>query len=393
LSMRLRLLLGFAVLLIFIGLVACLEGDSQIETYSVTVDQPLIREEVNLPLLDVSRIFWSKEIRIKPIDPVPFSVYQSNNKQELSDFLHSRGSLDTFPSVSPVPCKLFTISTSEECSFSLTYYGEPTKGLPRIENIFHDPPKTFLGVQLDSKHGQRVLFNVETVSVDKTKILATLAGLAVFLFTFSKFLSHSPQVYMFCWVLAGAFLGLVSIAVFLMYTGSKLIGKNLQAPTLLLLTTLGWSTMFAANLSPSFEDVLRNGYWLSFVVVGALIGLWFGYTTETTATQRGRVSIVIRVTAIGLIYWSINHYELSLLLIVLIFLDVPTRIIGYLQNILLHFSPSYRNAKRKETLRRYQETPSLLAKLKPAQRKAILQEIGDPHLMIAYDVYEEVVNK
>ena len=70
--MRLRLLLGFAVLLIFIGLVACLEGDSQIETYSVTVDQPLIREEVNLPLLDVSRIFWSKEIRIKPIDPVGY---------------------------------------------------------------------------------------------------------------------------------------------------------------------------------------------------------------------------------------------------------------------------------------------------------------------------------
>lgn len=122
---------------------------------------------------------------------------------------------------------------------------------------------------------------------------------------------------------------------------------------------------------------------------GALIGLWFGYTTELTAKQSGRVSVVLRIISIVLIYWSIYQLEITIILTVILLTDLPSSIV---RKIFGHSSNSDSKMSGKERyLQKFRVNPSLLAALPPKKRQGVLNDLNDKHLSLVYGVYDEVV--
>lgn len=107
----------------------------------------------------------------------------------------------------------------------------------------------------------RTIFSLEISEVDNSHFSIVLLSVGFFLFSFADILSFSPNVYMFCWCVGGAAVGIMAIIIFAIYIGSRMLSKQSIGPiNVLLFTSLGWTSMYLANLIPSFQDILRNGF-------------------------------------------------------------------------------------------------------------------------------------
>lgn len=192
-----------------------------------------------------------------------FTVFTSSSDEDLKKVLENQTKLKLYPSVQTQSCQLFGTTAIDECKFTLSFYGEPQHGwIPHFENFFSlDPPSTYIGVQLATEHRERTVFSIQVTEVDYSYISFALLCLGFFLFSFSDILSYSPTVYMFCWCVGGTAVGVVAILVFILYIGSRLLNKeNMGTVNMLLFTSLGWTSMYLANLIPSYADILRNGF-------------------------------------------------------------------------------------------------------------------------------------
>lgn len=122
--------------------------------------------------------------------------------------------------------------------------------------------------------------------------------------------------------------------------------------------------------------------------IGGLIGLWFGYTTELTAIQSGRVSVALRIISMFLVYWSVYQLELSIILIIIMWTDVPSTLIRKMFGQGYSLPSTVKMSRTDRNLLIYKENPSELAKLSPKRRKQILEQLDNKHLTIAYQFYE-----
>ena len=151
----------------------------------------------------------------------------------------------------------------ESCDFDISYYGEPLYGwMPRFNYFFNPPPDTYIALYLPPGVGSDIsVFSIEVSPVDHNRVSLLLFMGGVIMFTFANAFSHSWALYMTMWFLGGAVVSLMTIVVLVIYFASKNVTKGgIGITQMLLLTTVGWTSMYYYDIIPSGTDILQSRF-------------------------------------------------------------------------------------------------------------------------------------
>ena len=134
---------------------------------------------------------------------------------------------------------------------------------------------------------------------------------------------------------------------------------------------------------------------MSCAIVGAVIGLWYGYTARLSPLQKGRMALMLKIASLLMIFWSFYQFEMALLICCLTLSNLPSFLVYYLLGLVLPYEimRSWLNVDVVDPLvETYRREPQLLSHLEPADRKKYLTLLNDEHLNVVFehlDVEEE----
>lgn len=385
-------------------LVLCVCGqptvwDQYHQTIALSEGQSFVLRFVNEPL-DSPAFLWSyRYLHIRSIEPTSFHVYRSTSEAELLDVIQNPSDNTdalSHPQVEKIRCShLFSATSSlEECSVTLNFYGEPEYGwIPRFNRFFSLPVDTHVAIVLPAGSyisNERALFTIDVTEEDESGRCLLLLALGLFFYTFSNQLSYSVKLYLLFWFLGGAFVGALTIVAFITYFASRALTKGgVGITNLLLMTFGGWAGMYYVDLIPSFAEVMQSKFWMSCMLTGAMIGLWYGYTARLSPLQKGRMSLMLKIASLLMIFWSFYQLEMALLICLFTLTNVPSSVIFYFLSWVLPSSllpqPQGSAPALDPAVEAFRKEPQLLAGLSLEERERVLTLLGDEHLRVVYE--------
>lgn len=205
-----------------------------------------------------------------------------------------------------------------ECVVKLQSYGEKGSIFPRLSWMGQQRP-TYVAVST-SDPGASCDIELRRVHRWLSHALLFLAG--VVLYRNSTALGSSLKLYLFSWFLAGTIFSGVAIALVVLYFVARQARLSRMGIVngIAAFMILSWSSLLVSIRSwvPSLSSLLYNRYLVGLMLLGGVVGFIRGYKSELSQENKDIMRMFFKILAVCLVYFSAEHPEVALLLVLLV---------------------------------------------------------------------------
>jgi len=205
-----------------------------------------------------------------------------------------------------------------ECVVKLQAYGEKGSVLPRL-SWRSEPAQTYIAV-VPTDPSQRCQVELRQSQRWTSHALLFFAG--VLLYRNSAALGGSLKLYLLSWFVAGTVFSGVAIALVVLYFVAKQarLSRMGLVNGIAAFMILSWSSLLVSIRSwvPSLTSLMYNKYLVGLMLMGGVVGFVRGYKSELSQENKDIMRMFFKIVAVCLVYFSCEHPEVALLLVLLV---------------------------------------------------------------------------